>query len=98
MPVAVEMEFSDASLEQYDEVIRRMGYEPCGQGHRDGLFHWAAQVDGGLRIVDVWDTREAFQSFGEEMLGPITAELGVPEPRLTFYEVHNYLYGPRFAR
>ena len=27
MPVAVEMRF-DATLEQYDEVIRRMGYEP----------------------------------------------------------------------
>jgi predicted ester cyclase len=97
MPVAVELEFAGGTLEQYDEVLRRMGYEPRGSGHPDGLFHWVAEVDEGLRIVEVWDSSNAFLTFAQDTLGPITAAVGVGEPAVTVHEVHNYLVGPRFA-
>ena len=92
MPVAVVMEFKDATPEQYDQVIEKMGFTPGGAGAPAGLFHWVTQTDDGIRVTDVWETAEQFQQFADEQIGPITQEVGVAgPPELTFYEVHNYL-------
>jgi len=49
------------------------------------------KTDGGLRVTDAWESREAFEKFSAEEIGPITAEVGVPgPPRVTFHDVHNY--------
>ncbi|WP_426975422.1 hypothetical protein ACQCSU_11680 [Pseudarthrobacter sp. O4] len=49
-------------------------------------------TDNGIRITDVWQTREIADAFYQEQLGPISAEIGVPAPsETTFYDVHNYL-------
>ncbi|HZJ27930.1 MAG TPA: hypothetical protein VFF40_13120 [Acidimicrobiia bacterium] len=34
------------STEEYDEIIRRMGFRPAGPGV---LFHWVTTVDDGVR-------------------------------------------------
>ncbi|MCA1644885.1 MAG: hypothetical protein LC797_05225 [Chloroflexi bacterium] len=92
MAVAVVLEFQDGTLEQYDEVISKMGFSPGGPGSPGGLFHWVTKTDSGLRVTDVWDSRQAFDKFAQEKIGPITAEVGIPEPpKATFYEVHNYI-------
>jgi hypothetical protein len=92
MPVAVVMDFKDGTLEQYDEVIERMGFAPRGAGAPSGLFHWVTQTDDGIRVTDVWETAEEFQQFADEHIAPITQEVGVPgPPELSFYDVHNYL-------
>jgi hypothetical protein len=92
MPVAVVMEFKDGTLEQYDAVIERMGFEPGGAGAPGGLFHWVTQTDDGIRVTDVWESAEQFQQFADERIGPITQEVGVPgPPELSFHDLHNYL-------
>lgn len=92
MPVAVVLEFADATLAQYDEVIAKMGFEPGGQGPAGALFHWVTETDGGMRVTDVWETAEQFERFSEEKIGPITQELGVAGPsQITHHAVHNYL-------
>lgn len=92
MPVAVVLEFSGASLEQYDQVVERMGFAPGGPGAPGGLFHWVTATDDGIRVTDVWQTREQFDSFAAEKIGPITAEVGIPSPpQITFYDVHNHM-------
>jgi hypothetical protein len=94
MPVAAVLECKNATLEQYDEVIARMGFEPGGAGAPGGLFHWVTATDGGIRVTDVWETAEQFQQFAETQIGPITQEVGVDgPPEVTTYEVHNYLTG-----
>ena len=65
MAVAVEMRFAGATLEQYDEVVSLMGFSPEGRGANGGLFHWVTQTADGIRVVDVWDTPEQFESFSE---------------------------------
>ena len=40
------------------------------------IFHTAGQGENGFRVVDVWESEEAFQAFGEH-LGPIIEEVGV---------------------
>lgn len=92
MPVAVVMDFAGATLEQYDQVIEKMHFEPGGPGAPGGLFHWCAATDTGIRVTDVWQTREQFDEFAQQQIGPITASVGVPSaPDLTYYEIHSYL-------
>jgi hypothetical protein len=92
MAVGVVMNFPDATLEQYDQVLSKTRETPAGAAPPGGLFHWAAKNNGGLLIIDVWQTKEQFDSFLEDTLGPAAFEIGVPSfPDITFYEVHNYL-------
>ena len=93
MTVAIVMEFDGGTLEQYDQVIQKMGFEPHGPGAPDAQFHWVAKTPDGLLITDVWDSPEAFQAFADTQIGPITAEFGLNPPKLTFHDVHNYLTG-----
>jgi hypothetical protein len=39
MAVAVILEFPGGTLEQYDQVIDKMGFSPGGPGAPGGLFH-----------------------------------------------------------
>jgi hypothetical protein len=55
------------------------------------LFHWAATTDGGMRAVDVYESREAADRLAQDRIGPLTAELGLPMPEIAEYEVHNLL-------
>jgi len=89
MAVAVIMDFSGATLDQYDEVIEKM--DLGGRVPENAHFHWVAPADDGMRVVDVWETREAFDAFAQEKIGPLTAEAGISEPSMEFYEVHNTL-------
>lgn len=95
MPVAFEMRFPGGTLDQYDQVIEKMGYEPRGKGADPAYFHWVTQTDDGLLVVDVWESQEDFDEFAESTMGPITAEVGVSPPQITAHEVHNYLTGGR---
>jgi hypothetical protein len=92
MAIAVVLDFDGATLDQYDEVIRRMGFTPGGRGAAGGLFHWVIPTDTGIRVTDVWESREQFEKFAETSIGPITAQVGISSaPAITYHEVHNYL-------
>lgn len=92
MPIGVILDFPGGTLDQYDEVIGKMGLTRGGAGPPAALFHWATQTDKGLRVIDVWESREAFDRFAQEQIGPYSQEVGMPgPPQTTFYEVHNYL-------
>jgi hypothetical protein len=91
MAVAVVLDFEGGTLDQYDQVLERMGLTPGGAGPPGALFHWATATDSGIRVTDVWDSRERFEQFAEEEIGPHTAAVGIPgPPQVTFYEVHNH--------
>ncbi|MGH2905881.1 MAG: hypothetical protein ACRDKI_03825 [Solirubrobacterales bacterium] len=89
---AFEMFFADATLDQYDQVLEKMGFQD-GIGPEHALFHWVAEVDGGIKVVDLWDSPAAFEQFAATSMGPLTAEVGIGEPLITTYEVHNTLVG-----
>ena len=92
MAVAVQLEFTGGTLDQYDEVVKRMGFSPDGAGAPGGLFHWVTKTADGIRVTDVWQSRELFDKFAEEQITPITAEVGVAPPSdVQFFDVHNYL-------
>ena len=91
MAVLIEMEI-ETTPEQYDSIENALdvrGNPPDGF-----IAHTAQDVGGGkMRIVDVWESPEAFGAFVQSRLGPTIAEtLGddapdAPEPQFT--ELHN---------
>lgn len=92
MAVGVVLEFAGATLDQYDQVIEKMGFSPGGAGAPGGLFHWVTQTDDGIRVTDVWQSRAEFEQFAQERIGPETAAVGLPNPpQISFFEVHNHL-------
>jgi len=92
MAFGVVLDFEGGTLDQYDQVIEKMGFTPGGAGAPGGLFHWVTETDDGIRVTDVWETREQFERFADDQIGPITQEVGIPNPpQVSFHEVHNHL-------
>jgi hypothetical protein len=91
MAVAFKMKFEGATLEQYDQVMELMGLTANGPGPDGAIFHWVAPVDGGILVMDVWESDEQFQKFAQEQIGPYSAQVGITEqPKITRFEVHNF--------
>jgi hypothetical protein len=94
MAVAVVLDFEGATLDQYDQVVEKMGLSPGGPSPPGALFHWVTATDDGIRVTDVWESRERFQRFADEEIGPTTQAVGIPAPpTVTFFEVHNHFTG-----
>jgi len=84
--MAIVLTSSIPSRALYDQVNAEVGPE-----HPDGLIiHTASEVDGEVRITDVWESAEAAMSFTQNRLGPavaaVTGELpdGPPDMVETF--------------
>ena len=92
MAIAVEATFAGGTTEQYDEAIKVMGLTPGGQ-HPGALFHWVTKTESGVRVTDVWATKEEFERFLQDQVAPASAQAGLPEPDVRFIEVHNYMTG-----
>ncbi|HJZ61016.1 MAG TPA: hypothetical protein VKD47_02550 [Miltoncostaeaceae bacterium] len=92
MAVAVELTFPGATLEQYDQVIKGMGLRQGGPMPDGGISHFVAKTDGGFRVVDIWESKEQFERFAQEQIGPLAREAGIEQqPEIRFVEIHNYL-------
>lgn len=91
MAVGVLVDYRDVTLEQYDEVVEIMGHLPGGPPPSGVLFHCVTKTDEGIRIIDVWESRQALERFQEEDIAPVFRKIGVVNPpETTFFEVHNH--------
>ena len=94
MADAVWIEFGPAvTAKVYDQINDRVN--PPGNPPDGLVLHCAGpSPDGGWRIVDVWDSRDSFDRFFEEKVGPVVAELFGPEaagepPTIVSWPIHN---------
>ena len=91
MAVAIEMDFKGATIDQYDQVVEKMGLTN-GSTPPGAISHWVAKTDDGIRVVDVWETKDVFDRFAADQIGPYTREAGMnEEPEIRVYDVHNHL-------
>lgn len=94
MAVGVQTDVVGGTLEQYDELVERLGLLPGGPAASQQIFHWVAKTENGFRVVDVWESREAFDRFMAESILPLLREVGVTRPpEIHYLEIHNYLAG-----
>jgi hypothetical protein len=87
MAVVMRMEWPEVTQEQYDATLEAVGWE---ENPPDGaIFHVAFFDEGGFKVLDVWESREKFQTFLEERLYPGIQQVGIDgEPTLTFAPAH----------
>ena len=77
---------------EYDQLNAEMPDDPSGL-----ILHTASRTDGGMRIIDVWQSEDDYRRFEREQLMPAMGRLGWPAPDTPpptqEFEVHNMRRG-----
>jgi hypothetical protein len=83
MPIVAVFQSPSLTRESYEEAVRKLTggkrsrMESPGDWPVEGvLVHIAGQTERGFRVVDVWESEDAFRRFGEKLM-PILKEVGV---------------------
>lgn len=82
--MAIVAVFQSPTLTQatYEESVRQLSgglsrmEKPADWPVKGLLVHIAGQGPNGFRVVDVWESDEAFQRFGEKLM-PIMKAIGI---------------------
>jgi hypothetical protein len=85
MPIAQIIEMPGAGAPEYEQAFALI--HPGGAWPEGQLSHIAGPTPDGFRVIDVWETREAFERFEREVLGPL-GFTGIPR---TEFAVHTIL-------
>lgn len=87
MPWGFIME-TPMTTEEYDGLNSQVGPNPQGL-----IVHIAAKGEGGVRIIDVWESKEDYERFEREIIMPAMQSSGMAapdeEPQRDEFEVHN---------
>jgi hypothetical protein len=94
MAVLVTQEFP-ATADQYDQVNEKLDAK---SNPPEGLIlHAGAQVGANMRVVDIWESAGAWESFLNDRLGPAVVEVmgpppeGAEPPPIEVLDVHDLL-------
>lgn len=91
MAIAVVLTFRGGTLERYDELLAKLGFQAGGPGPPGCLFSWVTATDEGLLVTAVWESKRGFEQFATDF-GARAAEVGVRgPPQITVHDVHSHL-------
>lgn len=77
MTVATILEFPGVTREMYDAAGARL----AASAPPDGILHHACgPTAGGWRIMDIWESQEAFDRFVDDVYLPAMGAVGGPAP------------------
>lgn len=93
MPIVMVHDSPGVTQEQYEQVAARLsdgrGLTLSDWPVEGILSHTAGPTGDGWRVIDVWESEEAFQRFGE-VIGPVLQEIGYSgQPQIC--EVHHFV-------
>ena len=87
MAIMVLMDWKGITAEQYDELREVVNLE--ADAPPGGHFHVVAVTPEGLRITDVWESAEHFNTFVGTRLMPAVQKLGFPtQPTVEILPAH----------
>ena len=95
MAVVLVHQGPSLTQESYEEVVSKLTdgksqmESPSDWPVAGLLVHAAGQGDSGFRVVDVWESEEACNQFGE-VLAPILKEVGIDVPP-EMYQAHTFV-------
>src|SRR5919106_2100815 len=95
MAVVAVFQHRTLTQENYEESVRRLTggrsrlESPADWPVEGLLVHATGEGENGFRVVDVWESPEAFQHFGETLM-PILQDLGV-EGQPDVYPAHTFV-------
>ena len=61
--------------DEYDRLNGEIGDDPPGL-----ILHTASEKDGKMRIVDVWESKDAYERFEQATLMPAMGRIGADAP------------------
>jgi hypothetical protein len=89
MAVALRLDFSTFGLDDYDAICKALNFPADWP---EGLVvHGSTQVDGKLRVLDIWESRQQFDRFVETRLkGAMGQAMGdkAAAPQVTEMDLH----------
>jgi hypothetical protein len=88
MSIVVRFAPKSVSRQKYDDTVKR-AEAVMGEDLPDGCEMHVAFVDadGNIRVSEIWDSREQWEAFGEQLM-PILAEAGIDAGEPEVFEVH----------
>ncbi|MEA2143811.1 MAG: hypothetical protein QOI64_2241 [Solirubrobacteraceae bacterium] len=91
MAIAAVLTFRGGTLERFDALLAKLGFEGGGPGPPGSLFSWVTATEDGLLVTGVWESKRDFEQFTSRF-GTFAAEVGVREPpHITLHAVHTCL-------
>ncbi|MGH9402828.1 MAG: hypothetical protein ACRD2P_12060 [Terriglobia bacterium] len=79
--------------EEYRSILDKMEVETHPDAHI--YVHLTASIEGGFRVIEIWDSTEAFEEFLKTRLGPANEALGIKRTaNITVKPLHNF-FAPR---
>jgi hypothetical protein len=91
MAIGAMFERAGFTSDMYDQVASRVVAEGPPPGC---LYHIAGPVEGGWRVIEVWESEEDQRRFQEERLNPAFEAAGVEKVMPRYFEVHATLPPP----
>jgi len=60
MAMAAVLTFTGGTLERYDTLLTKLGFQSGGPGPPGALFSWVTMTEDGLLVTGVWNSRRDF--------------------------------------
>jgi hypothetical protein len=91
---------NDAGRARFNCVRNRAVLDELGVETRPepGIYlHLTTTIDGGFRVIEIWDEKRGFDRFLEARLAPASEAVGLQrEMLITMTPLHNF-FGPRLT-
>ena len=87
MSTMMIMRWDGVTPDQYEQVRKLANWE--GDHPKGGLFHVASFGNNALRVTDIWESEEEFNSFVQSRLMPAVIQTGIQsQPQVEMFPVH----------
>ena len=87
MSTMMIMKWDGVSPDQYEQVRKQVNWE--GDKPKGAIFHVASFGDNALRVTDIWESADDFNSFVQSRLMPGVAQAGIQgQPQVETFPVH----------
>src|SRR5690349_18508410 len=94
MAVLMTLEVPGGTTAKYDRTNEILGIAGEHDAPPGLITHVCGITDGHIRVVDLWDSEEAFGEFAQTQIGPAAGD-GMPPIVPRIVPVYNRLHAPQ---
>ena len=93
MAIVIISNIPGGTAEQDDAIVQQMNL--AGNPVPGSLVRLAGPFEGGWRIISVWESQEAFDTFRRERLEPALRQAGRQVPQFQISPLHSVRINPQ---
>ena len=89
MAIGIRIKLAGGTIADIDRINEAL--DPASDPPAGLLFHASGPIDGGIGVIDFWESREQFDRFSQDRIGPAMAAAGISGmPEIHEFAVHEY--------